>query len=264
MPVFLLDHPVYLFMILAIVFAASFQLGSVEGRRYKIEDPERRTQVSSVQTALLALVGLMLGFTFAMALSRFDLRRRLVVDEADSIGTIGLRASLLPDKYRTEIDSLLRDYVTARLNFFGAGNDPARVTDSIRRSHQLQQRLWADAESVARERPDPITASFIQSLNQTIDMCEKRLDALENRIPMEVWWMLVLVAIAGCFLTGSLHSQGLTPAVLALPVVLAAVLGLIADLDSPRSGLIRVSQRSLMRLHQQHLYQGPVNLDADD
>jgi len=126
----------------------------------------------------------------------------------------------------------------------------------------LQQQMWFDAVAAARERPNPITGSFIQSLNETIDLSAKRLEALENRIPAIVWWVLFLAAAVACFLTGRLYRRQRTFAVFALPLVLAAVLGLIADLDAPRTGLIRISQRSMIRLQAEHLYSGPLTIES--
>ncbi|HTR61741.1 MAG TPA: hypothetical protein VMH37_08560 [Candidatus Binataceae bacterium] len=259
---FLLDHPVLLFVTLSIGFAAVHSLGVWDAQYFRSgPEPEQRAQVGTVQTALLGLLGLMLGFTFAMALSHFDLRRQLVIDEANSIGTTGLRASLLPDRYCDEMLRLLRAYVAARLEFYQAGTDTQRLEASIEKTGNLQQQMWSNAVAAAHERPDPITNSFVLSLNETIDLSAKRLEALENRIPPVVWWVLFLAAAVACFLTGRLYPRQRTFAVFALPLVLAAVLGLIADLDAPRTGLIRISQRSMMRLKAEHLYSDGVTGD---
>ena len=260
---FLLDNPVLLFVVLTIVFAAAYFLGVWDAQYFHAgPEQEQRAQVGTVQAALLGLLGLMLGFTFAMGLSHFDLRRQLVIDEANSIGTTGLRASLLPDQYRDDVVRLLREYVDARVAFYQSGTDPALLQASIDKSGNLQQQMWLDAVAAARERPNPITGSFIQSLNETIDLSAKRLEALENRIPAIVWWVLFLAAAVACFLTGRLYRRQRTFAVFALPLVLAAVLGLIADLDAPRTGLIRISQRSMIRLQAEHLYSGPLTIES--
>jgi len=258
----LLDQPVPLFVILTIGFAGAYYLGVWDAQYFRSgPEPEQRAQVSTVQVALLGLLGLMLGFTFAMALSHFDLRRQLVVDEANSIGTTGLRASLLPEKYRDQTAHLVREYVTATIEFYDAGNDRARLNASIKKAGSLQDQMWSNAVAAARDRPDLITYAFIESLNATIDMSEKHLEALENRIPPVVWWVLFLAGAVACFLTGRLYRHQRTFAVFALPLVLAAVLGLIADLDAPRTGLIRTSERSMMRLKAEHLYSDPVAIE---
>lgn len=260
----LVDHPALLFAALIVVFTGAYELGIWDTKIFPARrDQEQRNQVNTVQAALLALVGLMLGFTFAMALSRYDLRRQLVLDEANSIGTTGLRASLLPQKYEEDITHLLQEYVIARLDFYRAGDDQARIENAVQHAERLQQQLWSRAVAVAREQPNPITASFIQSLNETIDLASKRLDALENRIPKAVWLMLLFVGSIACFLTGILHRQARTLSVLALPIVLAAVLTMIADLDSPRGGLIRISQESMMRLKIEHLHNGPIAITPE-
>jgi hypothetical protein len=260
----LVDYPVLLFVLLTLSFAVAYEAGTIEARLFRRVHEEVRGQISSIQTGLLALVGLMIGFTFAMALSRFDQRRQLVIDEANAIHTTRLRAALLPEPYHGDIDRLLHEYVAARLEFFNAGYDRQRIEKALGRADSVQHDLWSNTLAAARERPDPITATFVQALNQTIDLSEKRIDALEDRIPVTVWWTLLTVSAVACFLTGNMHQRRRTVAVLALPLVLAAVLGLIANLDAPRTGTIRISQRSMMRLKAEHLTVDPRVVNPDE
>jgi len=246
---YLLDHPVPLFLALVVplLLAAGLGIRWSLWLRERV-DQETRSGLSTIHGAMLGLLGLMLGFTFAMALSRYDLRRQLVVEEADAIGTTWLRSALVPQPYRDSADKLLRAYVDARLEFYAAGLDPDRLRAALEKSAQLQMSLWREAISAARDQPTPITSIFIQSLNEMIDLDAKRIEALENRIPAAVWVVLTAVSLLASLITGSIYPRRMSAAVLILPIVLAAVMTLIADLDSSRGGLILISQQSMVRL----------------
>jgi len=134
--------------LIALVFLAILLLvGEVGFRLGKRMEPgveeSTKSQITSIQGAMLALFGLLLAFTFAMAVSRYDLRKQLVVEESTSIGTTHLRAQLLPEPYRTEISRLLRHYVDVRLEFFAVGADPERVAQVSDETERIQDQLWA-------------------------------------------------------------------------------------------------------------------------
>jgi len=103
-------------------------------------------------------------------------------------------------------------------------------------------------EEAARQSPTPMAAQFITSLNDTIDLSEKRLTALENRIPATIWLMLLLIALMTCFTFGYWQRKRFWLVAVVSPLMIATVMGLIADLDSSRSGFLRVDLRSLERL----------------
>src|SRR5205823_623509 len=147
-------------------------------------DDSVRSQVSIIQGAILGLLGLIAGFTFAMSVSRFDLRKAVILDEANAIGTTYLRAEFLPDPARGELKALLRRYVDVRLEFFAAGADIPRARDAEAEIGRLQAELWSRAAAVTRRDPHSIaTGLFIQSLNETIDLDAKQFAALENHVP---------------------------------------------------------------------------------
>jgi hypothetical protein len=183
-----------------------------------------------------------------MAASRFEVRRGLVLDEANAIGTTYLRAALLPEPHRTEIRTLLRDYVDARLEAVQPGMTvPARA-----RSEELQGRLWAQAVMVAEKKPTPITGLFIQSLNDVIDLHAKRVTSgMRNRIPFTIWGALyftVILAVVGVGYYEGLASRTRTLETLVLVVTFSGVLWLLADLDRPQEGLLKVSQQAMIDL----------------
>jgi hypothetical protein len=145
------------------------RLGTYRRRRSEQED---RPPVGEMVAATLALLAFLLAFTFGLAASRFDVRRGLVVEEANAIGTTYLRAALLPEPHRAEVRTLLRDYVDVRLEAV----EPGKLDRSIARSKELHARLWDHATAAGRENPASIVVGlFIGSLNEVIDLHTKRL-----------------------------------------------------------------------------------------
>ena len=245
----LLDHPIQLFVALLVAFLLAAEVGVrwPIWMREKV-DQEAPFALSTIYGAILGLLGLMLGFTFAMALSRYDSRRHLVVDEADAFGTTWLRSAMIPQPYRESTVKLLRAYVDTRLEFYAAGLDQQRLRAAIQKSTQLQTFLWSEAASAAHDQPTPITSLFVQSVNEMIDLDAKRIEALEDRIPPSVWVVLTIISLVASLLTGSFSHRRMSVTLLLVPIVLSVVMTLIADLDSSRSGGILVSQRSMVRL----------------
>ncbi len=220
-------------------------------RLFVRKDEPRKGQISTIQGAILGMLALLLGFTFSMALARYEARRDLVLQEANAIGTTYLRASFLPETNMKAVQDLLRHYVDARLNFYGAGSDSGKIAAAEDEAARLQRELWAQTVAAAKEAPSPMTATFINALNETIDLDATRLNALRSRVPGAVWLLLVIVAGAGCFASGygagaSGERTGFS-AVL-VPLLIAVVITIIADFDRPRQGLIGISQQPLLDL----------------
>ena len=138
----------------------------------------------------------MVGFTFAMALSRFEARRDAILAEANAIGTTALRARLLPEPHRKEVLGLLRDYVRIRLDVTQRSTTRTDLAAAIENSNAIQEKLWQHAMAMAAADNGMVpTGLFIQTLNETIDDQAKRLNALRNRVPNIVPSALFAVAI---------------------------------------------------------------------
>ena len=171
-----------------------------------------------------------------------------MVLEANALGTTSLRAQMLPEPERSVVQQLLRQYVDSRLDLKAAGLNAEKVQAALVGSKRLQNDLWRQAAAVAQRSPTPITGLFVQSLNETIDLDAKRLAAVENRIPKTIWLMLVLIALLTCVTVGFSQRQRFALSILVPPLMIAVVMTLIADLDTPHSGLIRIDQQSMERL----------------
>ena len=127
---------------------------------------EKESPVGAIVGSILALLAFMLGFTFSLAASRFDARRYVVLDEANAIGTTYLRARLLPEPEQSEIAKLLREYVDVRVH----GIEEGAIQDAVKRSEELQEKLWSAAMSAADKQPTVMTSLFLQALNDVIDV----------------------------------------------------------------------------------------------
>jgi hypothetical protein len=205
--------------------------------------------VATLEAAILGLLALMIGFTFSMALSRFEARRDAVVVEATAIGTTALRARLLPAPHDRETVKLLRDYVQLRLDLTRRPLSPEKFNAEVARSNAIQEALWLQAKAVAAKDNGMVpTGLFVQSLNEMIDDQEKRLAALGNRLPMIVVIALYGVSIVAIGFAG--YGSGVESKRTRLPVHLAGILVsamvlLIQDIDRPGAGFVRVSQQPM-------------------
>jgi hypothetical protein len=203
-----------------------------------------------LESAILGLLALMIGFTFAMALSRFEARRDAVLNEANSIGTTALRARLLPAPHGTEAVKLMREYVQIRLDIARGVPSPTELNTAIARSNALQEALWELAMAVtAKENGLVPTGLFIQTLNEMIDNQGKHLAALRNRVPNIVLIALYGVATIASAFAGYASGLGVRPSrlpVYIMGILVSAVIFLIEDLDRPGAGFITVSQQPMV------------------
>ena len=240
-----------LFLVILLVVLLSVECGYRLGKfRRSRSEQEKEAPVGTMVGATLGLLAFILAFTFGLAAARFDTRRQVLLDEANAIGTTYLRAGILPEQ-REEIRALLRDYVGTRLEAIRSGN----IAEGIRQSENIQHQVWAQAVAVGEKNPNSIVVGlFIQSLNEVIDLHAKRVQAgLRSRIPGPIW--VGLFAVAALSLATMGYHAGLVGtrrslAVLAVAFTFSVVIELIADLDRPQEGVLRVSQRALLDVQQ--------------
>jgi hypothetical protein len=247
----LFDEPWVLFGVLFVVLLVLVEIGHRIGLRLAVDTDEvRHEQLVGARDGISVLLSLLLGFTLAMALARFDERKRLVVDEANAIGTTSLRAQMLPEPARGKMLSLLREYVDARIGFSKAGLQAADFQQSLAHTKELQNEMWQQSVEVARQSPTTITSIFVQSLNESIDLSEKRLAMLENRVPTAIWVMLALISLLTCLTVGLTVRRRFWFVMVLPPLMIAIVMALIADLNSPRTGTIQIGRESMERVRQ--------------
>ena len=245
------DMPYVLFGLLFLLSMAVLETGYRVGQWSGVnEDESYHEQISGLRDSLLVMLSLLLGFTFAMGISHFELRRQLLIDEANAIGTTSLRAQTLPEPQQSSVSRLIRQYVDARLEYSRADRNTSQEQAAARRSQDLQNSLWEQTAAVSRQDRTPVFGLFMQSVNEMIDLSEKRTAAREHRIPGVIWSLVTIIALLASFTTGyGLSKRFWFPAV-RMPLMFAAAVALIADLDSPTRGFIRATPDSLMRVQQ--------------
>lgn len=222
------------------------------GRRIRADLTEsERAELYGIQASLLGLLALLLGFSFAMAETRYDQRKQLVVDEANAIGTARLRAAVVDDEHGRAIERLLDDYIATRLRGYRSSEE-AGLHAALDRSLQLQDELWTHVTAIAHDQPQSLPASLLmQAVNAVIDLHAERVAAGRNHVPAAVLVMLLFVAVVTMGWVGTgvgvSYRRGVATTLL-LSLLVSLVVGVIVDLDSPRAGVIRVTQTTLSDL----------------
>lgn len=227
---------------------AGYQLGSIFQKRWP---DHSESGVNAMVGASLASLGFLLAFIAGIAVNIFNSRLELVVTEADAIGTTYLRAGYLDDPISTESRKLLGEYVELRL----AALDRDRLDSAITRSEEIHLELWKLAETVALNDPTPISALYIDSLNQLIDLHSRRINQeLIIRVPPLFLLAIFLVAIFTMMLIGVYGSYSRKLNYLALLImilIISTVFLIIVDLDRSHQGLITIPQNALIDLQNQ-------------
>lgn len=246
------------FLLLLVAAELGFRLGRAGYSRISEKTKE---EISVIQASVLGILGLLLAFTISMAVSRFEQRKQLVVDEANAIGTSYLRTDLIPEPDRGYIAKRLREYVGLRLRFARTGDDVAtlRNAGAVKNAREEMQRaetdFWQRAIACAQRDPNPVTTGLLlQSLNEVVDLDAARWAAFNNHVPETVIYANAFVALLATILVG--YSIGLLGqrnpfSVILLCIAITITLIVIIDLDRSRQGLITVTQEPLVELQEQ-------------
>ncbi len=244
----------YPWLVLALSFITmwlSARIGrSFLRRRYTLSE-EMREEFNVIQAATLTLLALIIGFSFSMAISRYDQRKNLEEEEANAIGTEYVRADLLPAADGAKVRALLRSYLDQRILFYRAHDDPPLQQEISARMDQMQTDLWSAVQVPAAAQPTPIVALVVSGMNDVLNSEGYTQAALWNRIPTSAWGLMVAIAIC-CNLLLGYGSRGTiedgAKLLLVLPFVASIAFMLIADIDTPRHGIIRVNPQNLISL----------------
>ena len=232
-------------LLLLIVAEVGYRMGFRIPRK---DDPAFQSEISGYQAAVLGLLALLLGFTFSMALNHYDLRRSLVIQEANAIETTFLRTSFLPPESRETSRHLLRDYLDLRIGYDTNAMDQAPI---LQRTASIQGDLWKQAEMAALRAPTPSTASYITALNEMLDAASTRIAASRVRIPGALWLILTTVSVFGIWAAGfsaGVNRKRALFLTVGLPILITLVLQLITDISTPKGGLIRTDYSSMIDL----------------
>jgi hypothetical protein len=245
----LLNHPIILFGVCFIVFALSIWIGNAFLSRFRTKDSETSQDLGVIQTATLTLLALIIGFTFSMAINRHDQREVLEEAEANAIGTEFLRADLLPASSAAKTKDLLIQYLDQRILFYS--KQPREVVVDIRRkTDELQDALWNEVLPQARTQNTPMMALVVSGMNDVLNSQGYVQAAWWNRIPTTAWSLMGTIAICASLLIGfgARNFKKNAGLFIIFPFVIAVSFFLIADIDSPRGGVIRIEPKNLLAL----------------
>jgi len=245
------DYPGLVFVLSFGALWISTQIGARLLRRQQILDDKVRVHFDVILAATLTLLGLIIGFTFSMAISRYDQRKNLEEAEANAIGTEYVRADLLPPADAAKVRSLLRNYLDQRILYYST-RDAHESTRINARTLQLQGELWTAVLAPATAQPTPIVALAVGGMNDVFNSQGYTQAAWWNRIPIAAWCLMAVIAACCCMLLGySARNVGAGSRLHAIiPFVVSVSVFLIADIDSPNGGIIRVSPQNLLSLAQ--------------
>ena len=247
----ILNTPILVFSISFIVLWLSVRLGTVAAsNRPQIPEAER-DDLGVILGATLTLLGLIIGFTFSMAISRYDQRKNLEEAEANAIGTEFVRTDVLPSADAAKVRALLKSYLAQRVLFYNT-RDNNQLHQVNAATSQLQNDLWIAVRVPAQAQPTPISALAMEGMNDVLNSQGYTQAAWWNRIPSAAWILMAAISICSNVLIGfyAYHLKGKGLLALVLPLVLSISFLLIADIDSPRGGIIRVRPQNLTSLAQ--------------
>jgi len=226
---------------------ACLEIGYRLGRRNLVKNPERAHEgIGVIEAAVFALLGLLLGFSFAGGTSRLDAKRQLIVHEANAIGTAYFRVDEVPVNNQPELRRLFRDYLDARIRVYEKLPDVEAAEQQLARAAELQKEIWSHAVAASRNDPTQNVARlFLPAINEMIDVTTARTIAMHTQLPRLIFVLLSGVALMSGLLAGyamakrrsrSLFHMTLYAAVIAITVYA------ILDLEYPRFGLIRLNK----------------------
>jgi hypothetical protein len=245
----IVDYPVVVFAVSLVAMALAAQIGAALAKR-GIVDTEATEYFGAIQAATLTLLGLVIGFTFSMAVSRYDQRKNYEEEEANAIGTEYLRADLLPEADAAKVRTALKAYLEQRIAWYEQ-KDEQLLREIEARIARLQDELWRAIRPQALAQPTQIMALVVSGMNDVLNTQGYTQAAWWNRIPPAAWLLMLLLAFCSNVLVGmGAKARAHRMLLFVLPLVVAIAFLLIADIDSPRRGLIAVSPRNLLSFGQ--------------
>jgi hypothetical protein len=243
----LVVHPILTFVVTVVVLWLSFQAGTLLRKRRSDMPEEERGDYGVLLAAMLTLLGLVIGFTFSMASTRYDQRKNLEEEEANAISTEYLRAELLPPDAAEKVRGLLRSYLDQRIWFYTYSGDQLREVNAT--TAKLQAELWEAVKTPADTNRGAVEALTVSGMNDVLNSQGYTQAAFWNRIPIGAWCLMWAIAIC-CNLMIGFYIRPNDPKGIRLimPIVIAIAFFLISDIDTPRRGVITVHPQNLISL----------------
>jgi len=243
------DYPVLFFVLSFFVRSLSALTGASFLMRQRKLEKNVREDLGFILAATLTLLGLLIGFTFSMAINRYDQRKNCEAAETNAIGTEYVRTNLLPASDAVKVRALLRNYLDQRLLFY-ITSDEQQIRQINARTAQLQTELMSAVLAPAAAQPTPTVALAVSGMNDVLNSQGYTQAAWWNRIPIAAWALMAAIAICCNVLVGycaqNVKAEGIM--LLILPLIVSIAFFLIADIASPRGGVIRVHPQNLVSL----------------
>ncbi len=235
-------------LLIGFAMALAWELGRWQGHR--LRSTRREVPESKFHDASLAVLGLLLGFTFSVAIVRHDQRRAMVVADSNAIGDFYTCASLLDDPVRTKLQNVIREYAALRFELSQSGFDETELQRALARMQQMQGKMTS-LVAQALHQGTPIALSLTNALNGLTASHAARLAAVRDRLPAIIVALLLLSAVTSSLLVG--HEQGAREesdlvGTACFIVMVTFAIYVILDLNQPGSGMMRVDQEPMQRL----------------
>jgi len=245
----LMDRPYLVFIVVFVLLWLSTHIGHAFRGKMRVLQHEERDDFGILLTAVLTLLGLLIGFSFEMAINRYDLRKSCEENEVNAIATEYLRADLLPADHSTHLRGLLHEYLDKRLSFYTTTDPRQRGQIAIERA-QLQLKMWSIVRPTPPSQPSIGSALLIAGMNDVMNTQRLANAAWSNRIPLAAWIMMIGISLCCTVLFGYRVQQPGWRLFIMMPLAVATAFLMISDIDSPRSGAIRVAPDNLAALSQ--------------
>jgi len=246
----IVDSPILVFALSTVVLWLFAEIGIFFRTRLHPLAEDERQDFGVVLTATMTLLGLLIGFSFSMAISRYNQRKSYEAEEANAISTEYARADLLPAADAARVRGLLKNYLDQRILFYETRNQ-RQLSQIDASTAQLQSELWSAVQAAAAAKPTPPVALAAAGMNDVLNSQGYTQAAWWNRIPIAAWALMATIASCCNLLMGyGAHRSGKNLVFLVLPLAVSISFLLIADIDSPRGGVIRVLPHNLVSLSQ--------------
>jgi hypothetical protein len=242
-----LDYPIVVLVVSFLAFWFAAWIGSSFRRRKGPSEDQYPDELRFILGSILTLLGLIIGFTFSMAVSRYDQRKNYEEQEANAIGTEYVRADLLPPADAAKVRALLKTYADQRiLQYRARGAKKVREIDA--QIAEVQADMWSVVAKYGTGQQSAVTALLVSGMNDVLNSQGYTQAAWWNRIPTAAWAFMIAISIFCNLLIGYATHRATAFLFLVLPVALSVSFFLIADIDSPRGGTIRVHPQNLESL----------------
>jgi len=245
----LVDYPETLFLFSLLLLWLAARAGAYLRRKRDDPGEGEREDLGVIVGASLTLLGLIIGFSFSMAVNRYDQRKNYEAEETNAIGTEYLRAGLLTPVEAAQVRALLKTYLDQRIGFYET-RDERRLEQIDATTRQLQNDLWSAVRTAAAAQPAPLAALAVAGMNDVLNSQGYTQAAWLNRIPGPAWTLMIVIAVCCNLLVGyNARSLGTKRRrFFILPIIVSIAFFMIADMDAARRGVIMVIPHNLVSL----------------